>query len=161
MTRHRASAKGRPAKRERGAAALDLAELPDRTGYVIRRAQVWIFQDVIRAMAKHDIRPAEFSVMTVIDANDGTSQSAVSQALGIERARLAVMLHKLEARDLVKRADSSRDRRSNALHLTASGRKMLGALKRAVAQHEERVVARIGADGKRELLRILAPFLGA
>jgi DNA-binding MarR family transcriptional regulator len=141
------------------AQAVDLAELMDRTGYVIRRAQVWIFQDVIRAMADFDIRPAQFSVLTVIGANPGLSQSAVSQALGIERARLAVMLHGLEARGLVKRMPSRSDKRSHALHMTPQGERLLAQLKTIVATHEERVIAKIGVEGKRQLLRILSVFL--
>ena len=166
MTSGRATTAKRPAgdnparMRDRNRAApVDLAELPDRTGYVIPRARVWIFQDVIRAMAEHDIRPAQFSVMTVIGANPGVSQSAVSRALGIEHARLAVMLHLLEARGTMKRVNSRHDRRSNALHLPPAGKRLLGMLKAAVARHEERVIAKIGVDGKRELLRILSVFL--
>jgi DNA-binding MarR family transcriptional regulator len=155
--------KSRALKTERNgrtaAQAVDLAELTDRTGYIVRRAQVWIFQDVIRAMADFDIRPAQFSVLTVIGANPGLSQSAVSQALGIERARLAVMLHGLEARGLAKRMPSRSDKRSHALHLTPQGERVLAQLKAIVAAHEERVVAKIGAEGKRQLLRILSAFL--
>jgi DNA-binding MarR family transcriptional regulator len=139
--------------------AVNLAELTDRTGYIVRRAQVWIFQDVIRAMAEFDIRPAQFSVLTVIGANAGLSQSAVSQALGIERARLAVMLHGLEGRNLVKRMASRSDRRSHALHLTPQGERLLAQLKTIVAAHEDRVIAKIGADGKRALASILSVFL--
>jgi DNA-binding MarR family transcriptional regulator len=153
----------RQAKAERNgqaaAQAVDLAELTDRTGYIVRRAQVWIFQDVIRAMAGFDIRPAQFSVLTVIGANPGLSQSAVSQALGIERARLAVMLHGLEGRGLAKRMPSRSDKRSHALHLTLQGERLLAQLKSIVAAHEQRVIAKIGAEGKRQLLRILSVFL--
>ena len=63
----------------------------------MRRFQIWIFQDFIRTLAAADIRPTQYSVLTVIGANPGLSQMAVAQRLGIERARLVHLLDSLEA----------------------------------------------------------------
>ena len=71
-----------------------------------RRAQIWIFQDFIRTLAEVNIRPAQYSVLIVIEANHGLSQSALSQTLGIERARLVRLLDSLEARKFVQRRRS-------------------------------------------------------
>src|SRR5262245_21742133 len=75
---------------------LALGELRDHLGYLVRRLQVGIFQDFIRTLAPMDVRPAQYSVLLVIAANRGRSQAAIGRALGIERARLARLLHELE-----------------------------------------------------------------
>ena len=62
-----------------------LGALADHLGYSVRRLQVWIFQDFVRALAPFDIRPAQYSVLIVIEANPGLSQTALAQRLGIER----------------------------------------------------------------------------
>ena len=72
-------------------------------GYFIRRLQVWVFQDFIRTLAPIDIRPAQYSVLVVIAANPGLSQSDLADTLGIERARLVRLLDKLEKRGLTQR----------------------------------------------------------
>lgn len=138
---------------------IDLGGLDQFVGYVVRRAQVWIFQDVKRPLKELDITPAQFSVMKLVSANAGLAQVRVAEALCIERARLVQMLDKLETRGLIKRTRSARDRRSHALHLTADGAAMLERLIALMGEHERRVVEKIGTKGKAELLRILAPFL--
>ncbi len=79
---------------QRSAIALDVIEA--HLGYFVRRLQVWIFQDFIRTLGRIDISPAQFSVLVVISANRGPSQSELAATLGIERARLVRLLHRLE-----------------------------------------------------------------
>jgi DNA-binding MarR family transcriptional regulator len=138
---------------------IDLGGLQNRLGYVLRHAQLWIFQDLIRTMAEHDIRPGQFSVLTVIGANPGIAQRDVAQSLGIERARLVLMIDELERRGLARRAPSRADRRSRTLSLTEKGKHLLLRLTALADEHEARVVERVGADGKADLLRILADFV--
>jgi DNA-binding MarR family transcriptional regulator len=132
--------------------------LVGHAGYAVRRFQIWIFQDFIRTLAAVDIRPTQYSVLTVIGANPGLSQMAVAQRLGIERARLVHLLDSLEARKLLKRARSRTDRRSHALHLTARGEAALRQFKQLAAQHERHVAEKIGNENREHLLRILSAF---
>ncbi|MBI4273708.1 MAG: MarR family transcriptional regulator, partial [Rhizobiales bacterium] len=46
--------------RRNGRKLLDFGVLESHLGYFIRRAQVWVFQDFIRALARVDIRPAQY-----------------------------------------------------------------------------------------------------
>ncbi|MBX9592682.1 MAG: MarR family transcriptional regulator [Hyphomonadaceae bacterium] len=138
---------------------VDLGGLDQFTGYVVRRAQVWIFQDFKRALKDLDVTPAQFSVLKIIAANPGIAQARVAEALSIERARLVQMLDRLEAPGLISRIRSAIDRRSHALHLTGEGARMLERLEERIEEHERNVVERLGAKGKSELLRLLGPFL--
>ena len=138
---------------------INLGGLDQFTGYVVRRAQVWIFQDFKRALKELDMTPAQFSVMKIVAANPGIAQARVAEVLCIERARLVQMLDRLEAPRLIDRTRSATDRRSHALHLTAEGARVLERLEERIEAHERNVVARIGAKGKSDLLRLLAPFL--
>ncbi|NOJ50599.1 MarR family winged helix-turn-helix transcriptional regulator [Bradyrhizobium archetypum] len=137
---------------------IGLDALAGHAGYAVRRFQIWIFQDFIRTLSAVDIRPTQYSVMTVIGANPGLSQMAVAKRLGIERARLVHLLDSLEQRDLVSRIKSATDRRSHALHLTARGRTALAQFKRLAAEHERHVAEKIGKGNREKLLQILAAF---
>jgi len=132
--------------------------LVGHAGYAVRRFQIWIFQDFIRTLAAVDIKPTQYSVLTVIGANPGLSQMAVAKRLGIERARLVPLLDSLEDRKLVRRVQSRTDRRSHALHLTARGQASLRQFKLLAAEHERHVAEKIGAENREHLLRILAAF---
>ncbi|WP_076864400.1 MarR family winged helix-turn-helix transcriptional regulator [Bradyrhizobium mercantei] len=147
--------------RARGGDANDdigLDALVGHAGYAVRRFQLWIFQDFIKTLAAVDIRPTQYSIMTVIGANPGLSQMAVAKRLGIERARLVHLLDSLEERDFVNRVPSATDRRSHALHLTARGKTALAQFKRLAAEHERHVAEKIGKDNRERLLQILAGF---
>src|ERR1700683_3707832 len=116
--------------------AIALDALNGHLGYFIRRVQVWVFQDFIRALAAIDISPAQFSVLAVISANPGLSQAELADTLGIERARLARLLHRLAGRGLIRRLKSSDDGRRHALQLTMQGRMLLTRAKTLAAGHE-------------------------
>jgi DNA-binding MarR family transcriptional regulator len=137
---------------------IGLDVLAGHAGYAVRRFQIWIFQDFIKTLAAVDIRPTQYSVMTVIGANPGLSQMAVAKRLGIERARLVHLLDSLEQRNLVSRSASATDRRSHALHLTARGKAALAQFKRLAAEHERHVAEKIGKANRERLLQILSCF---
>jgi DNA-binding MarR family transcriptional regulator len=145
----------RPSKTARASSSVDLDDLPGHIGYVVRRAQVAIFQHIIRAMAPLGVRPGLFSVLTVVGANSGIRQTAISDALGIRRANLVSLVSELERRGWVNRAAIAGDRRAQGLRLTAKGRTTLSRLKAMAARHERRVTRTISAREKRDLIRLL------
>jgi DNA-binding MarR family transcriptional regulator len=137
---------------------LDLGVLNGHLGYFLRRIQVWVFQDFLQTLAPLKIRPAQYSVLSVIEANPGSSQSDVADFLGIERARLARMLDRLEKRGYAERRASPRDRRSHALYLTRDGQKALKRIKALAAQHEAHLAAKLGPEKRQIMIDLLRDF---
>ena len=85
LKRSRRAASAPPTRKSRPVkpARLDLGVLDGHLGYFIRRLQVWVFQDFIRTLAAIDIRPAQYSVLVVITANPGASQSQIAATLAL------------------------------------------------------------------------------
>jgi DNA-binding MarR family transcriptional regulator len=135
--------------------SLDLGPLPELIGYVLRRAQLAVFQDFFKTFAPFDIRPAQFSVLNIIERNPGLTQSQVAEALGIKRTNFVGMLDALEARGLTERRPGSRDKRSYALYLTADGQALMRKLKPVLKAHESRMIAKIGEAGRDQLVALL------
>jgi DNA-binding MarR family transcriptional regulator len=135
--------------------SLDLGPLPELIGYVLRRAQLAVFQDFFKTFAPFDIRPAQFSVLTIIERNPGLTQSQVAEALGIKRTNFVGMLDALEARGLTERRPGARDKRSYALYLTADGQALMRKLKPVLKAHESRMIAKIGENGRDQLVALL------
>jgi DNA-binding MarR family transcriptional regulator len=148
-----------PAQIDTDAAAvesrLDLGELDTHIGYFARRFQVWIFQDLIRELAKAELRISHYSVLAIIEANPGLAQSEVAEAVGIEPARLVRVLDELERRGWIQRMRSATDRRSHALYLTQEGQNAFAHVKDLARQHEAHVIARLGATKYKTLMRML------
>ena len=133
-------------------ASIKIGVLSEHLGYFIRRLQVWVF------LAPVDIRPAQYTVLVVIAANPGLSQSDLADRLGIERARLVRVLDKLEKRGLTRRLASPSDRRSHALRLTPAGQKTLKRAAMLAAMHEAKLIERLGPEQRKSMLTLLRRF---
>jgi len=138
--------------------AVDLGGLNEHLGYFIRRAQVWVFQDFIRVLKTVDISPAQYSVLLVIDANPGLSQAELARTLGIERARMVRVLHRLDRRGLTRRLRSSADGRAHSLRLTHKGQETLRRAATLAQAHEARLIERLGAEPYKAMKTILREF---
>ena len=133
-------------------------QLENHLGYFLRRLQIWVFQDFIQTLRPMKVRPAQYSVLLVIEANPGRSQAAIAQTLSIERARLARLLHVLERRKWITRRASASDARSHSLYLTKEGEKALAQIKNLAKQHEAQLAAFIGHRRRQQLLDLLREF---
>jgi DNA-binding MarR family transcriptional regulator len=153
--RRKAPSAATPAPANDTDGAVDLGLIGESMGFLLKRAQMAVFHDFIRTFATADIRPAQFSVLSVIERNPGLKQSQVSTALSIKRTNFVPLLDGLEARGLVKRKPAATDRRSHALHLTAKGQALMEQLNALWAEHEQRVRDRVGPEGRVWLLELL------
>jgi len=131
---------------------LALGQLDRHLGYFLRRLQLWVFQDFIETLKPMKVRPAQYSVLLVVEANLGRSQQAVGDMLGIERARLARMLHELGRRKWIARHANGDDARSHSLRLTADGGKALAKIKSLAGRHEVKLRKHLGAGRHKQLL---------
>jgi len=123
-------------------------------GYLIRQAQLWVFEDFNATLEPLDIRPAQYSILVVVRDNPGLSQMALSEVLGISRSGIIPPLDELQSRGLLERLPTS-DRRTHALHLTAAGTALLAQADSLVQEHERRLIDKVGPRGHQQLLRVL------
>lgn len=130
-------------------------------GYRLRRAQLAVFQRFLTEFQSLGLRPAEYSVLVLIDDNPGRTQSEIAQVLGIKRANFVPLINGLEDRGLTERRSAIGDRRANALHLTPRGRTFLTAARATQDRFEAACVARLGGPAERDrLLELLDRLIG-
>ena len=132
-----------------------MSPLNGLVGYALRRAQLAIFADFNQTLASLKLRPTQLAVLMLIDQNPGTSQSSVSEALGIQKANFVAIIAELADRGLVRRRKSENDGRTYSLGLTARGRSLLEDAEKLQSVHEARVMAQIGTEGRVQLLSLL------
>lgn len=86
--------------------------------------------------------------------NDGRSQQAIAELIGVNATRMVFLTDELEKLGLVERRRNPADRRSHALHLTEAGTAMLARVREVTAAHEADITASL-SDAEREELTAL------
>jgi DNA-binding MarR family transcriptional regulator len=87
--------------------------------------------------------------------NDGRSQQAIGELIGVNATRMVFLTDELEKLGLVERRRNPADRRSHALYLTKAGRAMLARVQEVTAAHEADITAGLSAAERGELTALL------
>ena len=101
------------------------------------------------------LRPAEFSVLRVVQRNPGLRQRRVGEALGIQAPNLVGLVNRLARRGLVERRSNPEDGRSVALHLTEAGRALLDMATTLVQRHDAHIARALSNTQRRQLIALL------
>jgi len=141
--------------------AVKFGPLTEYLGYALRRAQMSAVAEFLEAFKEVDLRPTQLAVLILIDENPGVRQTAVCEALGIQKANFVPLLNELERRGLALRKSVLADRRSSALHLTPLGNTLLQRARAIHDAYESRFIARLGKRGHDQLLALLNKVMEA
>jgi DNA-binding MarR family transcriptional regulator len=122
-------------------------------GYWLRMASNAMMMSLARDLAEIGLSVVEASVLLVVGANPGITQSEIGRLLDIHRANMVPLAAKLaEARLTVARTGAGR---AKALTLSARGEKIASAARRIVARSEGAFAVGLGPDRRMQLLRWL------
>jgi DNA-binding MarR family transcriptional regulator len=127
-------------------------------GYHLRRASAFAMADLAAELAPLGLRPAEASILFVIAANPGITQSGVGRTLGVARANMTPLIAGLAKRKLVAR--QAIDRRSHKLALTPGGRAAHDQAMRCVERHEARLFGPLPTQKRQRLIALLIALRG-
>jgi DNA-binding MarR family transcriptional regulator len=139
--------------------ALGVAELAERTGYLVTHAHRMLREWAEAELEGLDLHPRDFGVLATLSADEPCSQTQLAVRLGVTPAAVLMFLDELEPKGLVTRLRRADDRRVHDISLTDEGSRRLKAAQRAAARLQGRAVARLGEDGDAELRALLAKLL--
>ena len=148
------SRKANTASESEVASVLD-SSLHNLVGYVLRRAQMKLFQHLASRLEAHDLRPAQFTALTIIEQSPGLMQAELARALAIEPPQAVLMINKLEERGLAMRVRSNPDKRSYGLFLSKAGEVLLKQLKEVVQLSDLESTSALNAAEREQLLSLL------
>ena len=144
-----------PRRKNAPAAAVDTSFLETLIGYNARRAALAVIEVFMQRMAPYDLRPVDFSVLSVITHNPGITSRQLCATLGILPPNLVGMVNALEGRKLVSRKPHPSDGRATGLHLTAAGKKLVRSAEKTAAALETDVASRLSGDETTLLISLL------
>lgn len=85
----------------------------------------------------HDLTISMFSALVTIEAIGPARQSEIARALDVSRAAVTQRLVELVARELVEVTPDAADQRANCVAVTPTGRRVLGAAWRGLAESDD------------------------
>jgi DNA-binding MarR family transcriptional regulator len=101
------------------------------------------------------VEPRHVGMLTRLAANEGMSQQAVGELIGLNPTQMVFLVDELEDRGFVDRRRNPADRRSYGLFLTDSGRDMLAKVKAEARAHQAALGEPLSAAEQEQLTSLL------
>lgn len=134
---------------------VDTRFLETLLGYNARRAALAVIDVFVETMAPYQLKPVDFSVLSLVRHNPGITSRQLCTALGILPPNLVGMVNTLERRELVARRPHPTDGRAMGLHLTPAGQKLVREAEKTAATIEAGFASRLTPAELRTLIALL------
>lgn len=139
---------------------VDVAPLHGEIGFLVRMAQLRVFNYFYQGAQEAGLRPGGYSVLWVIHRNPGIRQGLLAQRLLIKPAHMAKLVRRFEDRGLVARRVPEDDRRALELFLTPDGETYLRQNESFFFDFMNTLPTHLSAAEQREFVRLLQKFNG-
>jgi DNA-binding MarR family transcriptional regulator len=134
---------------------VDTRFLETLLGYNARRAALSVIDVFVQRMEPYQLKPVDFSVLSLVRHNPGITSRQLCTALGILPPNLVGMVNSLEKRELLERQPHPRDGRAVGLHLSAKGQKLMRDAEKTAAELEADFASRLTTAELRTLITLL------
>jgi DNA-binding MarR family transcriptional regulator len=151
--RHRADASQRTPSAEKQDAIA--SPLSGSAAFLVRLAQLRVFDEFHRNFAGLGITPAGFSVLALIEANPNIRPGAIAEELRVKPSNVAALVNSLVASGLVQRSADEAELRANCLRLTAAGVKAWSEMYQTHLATDERFTNPLSADERDVFVTLL------
>jgi DNA-binding MarR family transcriptional regulator len=128
---------------------------------LVRRLQQICLSVIAEALADGGLVQLEYALLIFVDDVPGISQQTLSEALGIDRNNVSLIVDKLEARGLLKRSVNGADRRARELYITPQGKKLWRRFQSKVLAANNGVLACLNARERELFLDMLVRVVNA
>ncbi|WP_103350776.1 MarR family winged helix-turn-helix transcriptional regulator [Amycolatopsis sp. CA-128772] len=105
---------------------------------------------------QHGLSMWQYVVLSALSAGAVPSQLVLAQQIRYDKTRLIALLDTLEAAGLVAREPDPADRRARVVRLTSEGSRRHAAVRDAIREVEERKLAGLSPETRRQLRSALA-----
>lgn len=132
-----------------------MSRLARSTGFLIRLAQLRIYEAFHAALSEHGITPTRYSLLAVLHDNPWARPGQLAEALRVKPSNITALLAQFEAEGLCVRSTHPIERRATIIHLTEAGEALLARISGTVQALEAQSVAMLSAEECRQLHQAL------
>lgn len=123
--------------------------------HLLKRASQYAATVYMDAVGRTGLTQRQFAVLTAADQNEGASQAELVRLTGIDRSTLANIIARLTAQRYVQARRGRDDGRTNAVRLTAAGRRALKAAEPGASEVDKELLAAIPPRNRKSFLDAL------
>jgi len=134
---------------------VDLSVLANTAGFMIRIAQLLLFQAFYDQFKTRGLSTGIYSALVIIGANPGIKQGALGYAMLVKRPNMTKLVGNLVERDLVERKIAPSDRRAISLFLTAKGKTLLAQVQDEATRYDAHATRALSAKERQTLLQLV------
>lgn len=135
---------------------VDFGPLAGLAGFMLRLAQVHLFESFFRDFGAQGITPGQMGILVAVGRNPGVRQGVLADALHIKWSNMAKIIRLFESQGLVERQVPANDRRAVELHLTEKGRIAVDETVPQLTVSDNAATTALTARERDTLLRLLA-----
>lgn len=133
--------------------AIDQSFLLRQVGYNCLQAYLKIEPDIKKRLTRYQLKPVEFTVLSLISSNPGINQKRLGHTINVSPPNLATLLDKMELRELLARKRNPNDKRSQILELTDKGQTLFEKAKQQFEKNEN--IPYLSSTEQKQLLLLL------
>ena len=134
---------------------VDTSYLETLFGYNARRAALAVIAQFLERMAVYDLKPVDFSVMSVVVHNPGVTSRQLCAALNILPPNLVGLVQSLESRGLLERLPHPHDGRAMGLHPTDKGLELMEKAEATASELEMNIGSKLTPNQVQNLVTLL------
>jgi DNA-binding MarR family transcriptional regulator len=134
---------------------IELGSLSSEIGFALRFAQLAVFKDLISTFKPFDLRPGQYAVLKIIEANPGMPQGRLGELLNIQKTNLVALIDEFRLRGLVTKERLAGDGRQRRLTLSLSGVELMGEVEKAHDRHRASLAQILNHEERAQLLYLL------
>ncbi|MCW5665270.1 MAG: MarR family transcriptional regulator [Piscinibacter sp.] len=102
-----------------------------------------------------ELRPVEFTILTLVHENPGVSARQLADALAVTPPNITMWIDKLERRGLIERERSTTDRRAQHIRTTPAGTTLARQSVEQVLEGEQTTLAALSPAERAMLIELL------
>ena len=134
---------------------VDTSYLETLIGYNARRAALAVIAEFLEKMAVYDLKPVDFSVMSVIVHNPGVTSRQLCACLNILPPNLVGLIQSLDSRGLIERQPHPHDGRAMGLYPTEKGKNLMLDAEATASELERNVGGKLTPNQAQTLVILL------
>jgi DNA-binding MarR family transcriptional regulator len=134
---------------------VDTSYLETLIGYNARRAALAVIAEFLEKMAVYDLKPVDFSVMSVIVHNPGVTSRQLCACLNILPPNLVGLIQSLDSRGLIDRQPHPHDGRAMGLYPTEKGKSLMLDAEATASELERNVGGKLTPNQAQTLVMLL------
>ncbi len=130
----------------------DVKQFSRSPSHLLKRAAQYSNHIYMSEVGKSGLTHRQFTVLLAVDSNDGKSQTDLVKVTGIDRSTLADLVARLLAQGYLQRRRTKDDGRTNAIRITAIGKKMLKTAQPGADEVDKQLLTLVAGSDRKAFL---------